>query len=87
MYADPSLIRDHVVKLRFNDLEAKLISAWVEYTGLSAAEVAMVRKIAERDGVSVDVAATRLASEALARRVKKRTGKRMAKVYPIGGKR
>jgi hypothetical protein len=33
MYADPSLIRDHVVKLRFNDVEAKLISAWVEYTG------------------------------------------------------
>ena len=33
MYADPSLIRDHVVKLRFNDLESRLISAWVEYTG------------------------------------------------------
>lgn len=33
MYADPSLIREHVVKLRFNDLESKLINAWVEYTG------------------------------------------------------
>jgi len=56
-------------------------------TTLSAAEMAMVRKIAERDGVSIDIAASRLASEALARRVKKRTGKRMARVYPIGGKR
>ena len=33
MYADPSLIRDHVVKLRFNDAEAKLLDAWVNYTG------------------------------------------------------
>lgn len=33
MYTDPQFIRDHVVKLRFNDLEAKLINAWVEYTG------------------------------------------------------
>ena len=33
MYVDPSLIRTHTVKLRFNDLEAKLINAWVEYTG------------------------------------------------------
>lgn len=33
MYADPSLIRDHVVKLRLNDREAELINAWVNYTG------------------------------------------------------
>lgn len=33
MYTDPSLIRDHVVKLRFNDQEADLINAWVNYTG------------------------------------------------------
>ena len=33
MYADPSLIRDHVVKLRLNDNEADLIDAWVKYTG------------------------------------------------------
>ena len=33
MYADPSLIREHVVKLRFNDNEAALIAAWVNYTG------------------------------------------------------
>jgi hypothetical protein len=33
MYADPALIRDHVVKLRLNDNEADLIDAWVKYTG------------------------------------------------------
>lgn len=33
MYADPSLIRDHVVKIRLNDQEADLINAWVNYTG------------------------------------------------------
>lgn len=33
MYADPSLIRDHVVKIRLNDLEADLVDAWVNYTG------------------------------------------------------
>ena len=33
MYADPSLIRDHVVKIRLNDNEADLIDAWVKYTG------------------------------------------------------
>lgn len=33
MYTDPSLIREHVVKLRFNDREAELINAWVNYTG------------------------------------------------------
>ena len=33
MYTDPSLIRDHVVKLRLNDQESALIDAWVNYTG------------------------------------------------------
>lgn len=33
MYADPSLIREHVVKLRFNDNEAALVDALVNYTG------------------------------------------------------
>ena len=33
MYADPSLIREHVVKIRLNDNEADLINAWVKYTG------------------------------------------------------
>lgn len=33
MYADPSLIRDHVVKLRLNDDEAMLVDSLVNYTG------------------------------------------------------
>jgi hypothetical protein len=33
MYTDPSLIREHVVKLRLNENEADLINAWVKYTG------------------------------------------------------
>jgi hypothetical protein len=33
MYADPSLVRDHVVKIRLNDQEAGLIDALVNYTG------------------------------------------------------
>jgi hypothetical protein len=33
MYADPSQIREHVVKIRLNDNEAGLIDAWVNYTG------------------------------------------------------
>lgn len=33
MYTDPSLIREHVVKLRFNDNESALIEAWVNYSG------------------------------------------------------
>lgn len=32
-YSDPSLIREHVVKLSFNEREAELINAWVNYTG------------------------------------------------------
>jgi hypothetical protein len=33
MYADPALVREHVVKLRLNDPEAELIDALVNYTG------------------------------------------------------
>lgn len=33
MYTDPSFVRDHVVKIRLNDLEADLVNAWVNYTG------------------------------------------------------
>lgn len=32
-YTDPSLIREHVVKIRLNDREAELIQAWVNYSG------------------------------------------------------
>jgi hypothetical protein len=43
----------------------------------------MVKRIADRDGISEDEAASNLVSAALARRVKKRTGKVPAKVYGI----
>lgn len=33
VYTDPSLIREHVVKVRLNDAEADLIDALVNYTG------------------------------------------------------
>lgn len=43
MYSDPSLIREHVVKLSFNDREADLVNAWVAYTGQQKA--AFLREI------------------------------------------
>jgi len=33
MYADPSNIRDVVIRVRLNDAEAKLLDAVTEYTG------------------------------------------------------
>ena len=33
MYADPSQIREHKVKLSFNDAEAELVDAITNYTG------------------------------------------------------
>ena len=43
----------------------------------------LVKKIAERDGITVDEAATNLAKAGLARRVRKRTGKGPARVYGL----
>lgn len=54
-----------------------------ESTTFTKAELAVITRIAERDGVTVEEAATRLGQEALARRVKKRTGKTAARVYPM----
>ena len=50
---------------------------------LSRDEQALLRRIAERDGVSVDDMASRLVQSALARRVRKRTGKGPARVYGL----
>jgi hypothetical protein len=33
MYADPTLIRDHPVRVNFNEQERKLIEALTDYTG------------------------------------------------------
>ena len=52
-------------------------------TVLSRSEREVVRRIAERDGVTEDEAASKLVSAALARRVKKRTGKAPARVYGL----
>lgn len=54
-----------------------------DLTTLTAKERELVKRIAERDGVTEDEAATRLVKQALARRVKKRTGKAPAKVHEI----
>ena len=33
MYTDPTLIRDHPVRVYFNEQEARLVGALTEYTG------------------------------------------------------
>jgi hypothetical protein len=50
---------------------------------LTQLERDLVKRIAERDGVTEDEAASQLVAQCLARRVKKRTGKNPAKVYEI----
>lgn len=57
------------------------------HTSLTNSEMAMVQKIADRDGISTDEAATNLVKTALARRVRKKTGRGPARVYSIRGKR
>lgn len=42
-YSDPDLIRTHVVKLSFNEREAALVNAWVEYSGQQKA--AFIREL------------------------------------------
>lgn len=49
----------------------------------SEQEMELVRRVAERDGISIDEAATNLGKAALARRTRKRTGKAPARVYSI----
>lgn len=61
MYADPSLIRDHVVKLSFNDREAELINAWVNYTGQQKA--AFLREML-LEQARLDLEASMVGSEA-----------------------
>ncbi len=52
-------------------------------TALTAAELELVKKIAQRDGITEDEAATNLFKTALARHTRKRTGKGPAKVYTM----
>lgn len=50
-------------------------------TTLSDRERELVKRIAERDGITEDQAATNLAKAGLARRVRKKTGRGPARVY------
>lgn len=56
-------------------------------TQLSEKEMALVRRIAKRDDCTVEEAASRLVSEAIAKRVRRKTGKAPARVYGMGKKR
>jgi Mg/Co/Ni transporter MgtE len=56
MYADPTLIRDHPVRVYFNEAEAKLVEALTEYTGEQRA--VLIRRLI------VDQAARILSGEA-----------------------
>jgi predicted kinase len=56
-----------------------------DQTNLNKAERAVVKKIADRDGISEDEAATQLVKAALERRVRKRTGKGPARVFQMRG--
>jgi hypothetical protein len=52
-----------------------------ENVAFSAKELELIKRIAQRDGISEDQAATNLGKAALARRTRKRTGKGPARVY------
>lgn len=54
---------------------------------MTKAEKEIVQQIAERDGITLDEAATKLGQRALARIVKKRTGKSPARVYSLRGRK
>jgi hypothetical protein len=54
-----------------------------EQTALSKKEREILKRIAERDGITEDEAATNLVKAALERMVRKRTGKGPAKVYSL----
>ncbi len=58
-----------------------------DQTNLNKAERDVVKKIAERDGISEDEAATQLVKAALERRVRKKTGKGPARVFQMRGSR
>lgn len=58
-----------------------------ESVPLTKAERALVQRVAARDGISEEEAATRLVQSALARRVRRRTGKGQAKVYGMNKRR
>ncbi len=66
MYSDPSLLREHTVKLSFNDREAALINAWVDYTGQQKA--ALLREML-LEQARLDLAAAMGGNEATQRQL------------------
>lgn len=54
---------------------------------VTAKELALLERIAKRDGVTVEEAARQLFSAALAQRVRRTTGKAPARVYSLGSRR
>lgn len=64
MYADPSLIRDNVVKIRLNDLEDDLVTALVNYRGGQKATLMreLLIEAVKRD-LGVDAAGNSLRNE------------------------
>lgn len=54
-----------------------------EVAALTSKELDLIRRIAQRDGISEDEAATNLAKAGLARRVRKKTGKPQARIYDL----
>lgn len=54
-----------------------------DQTNLNKAERDVVKRIAERDGISEDEAATKLVKAALERRVRKKTGKGPARFFEM----
>ena len=55
----------------------------LDLTTFSRAEMEQIKRIADRDGVTIEQAATRLGQQWLQEKVKRRTGKAPARVYPI----
>jgi hypothetical protein len=54
-----------------------------DHAALTKQEMELVQRIATRDGMTLDEAATKLARQALERRVRKRTKYGPARVYSI----
>lgn len=54
-----------------------------EVAAFTAKELELIKRVAQRDGISEDEAATNLGKAALARRTRKRTGKAPAKIYSM----
>jgi predicted Rossmann fold nucleotide-binding protein DprA/Smf involved in DNA uptake len=83
--ADAGQARDHPRRTSRHRSESKVPEQ--ESLALSAKERETVKQIARRDGITEEEAATLLVQAALARRVRRRTGKAPAKVLSMRGRK